>query len=80
MRPAIAKGCTPLNYSELLHIVTMCHGSSSANSGVGAGDEGNVSALQKFLICRKFRQNLKKFGQISFDIFFYTNESIFISY
>jgi len=42
-------------------------------SFVGAG---GVRALSKFLICQKFRQNLKKSGQRSFDVFNNINEGV----
>jgi len=37
--------------------------------GVGAGGAGRTRTSPKVFICRKFWQNLKKYGQRRFDIF-----------
>jgi len=46
-------------------------------SGVGAG---GASAPRKDLICQKFGQNLKKFGQRSIPLKKKSNEVIFLCY
>jgi len=49
-------------------------------SGVDTGGSGGASAPRKALICQKFKQNFKKNGQISFDVFINVNEIILFCY
>jgi len=49
-------------------------------SGVGAGGAGGDSAPPKVLICQKFGQNPRTFGQRSLDFFNIINEIMMLCY
>jgi len=55
-------------------------GIRDSGGGVHTGGSGGASAPRKALICQKFRQNFKKNGQRSFDVFINVNEIILFCY